>query len=109
MEPLSLETLASRFSVNKNYLSSRFHKEVGRTVTDYINQIRVSRAAALLRHSSLTIQQIAEQCGFADGNYFTRIFKKLQDVTPNEYRGSSQPAGQKARARAKQGNKEDMP
>ena len=109
MEPLSLETLASRFSVNKNYLSSRFHKEVGRTVTDYINQIRVNRAAALLRHSSLTIQQIAEQCGFADGNYFTRIFKKLQDVTPNEYRGSSQPAGQKARARAKQGNKEDMP
>lgn len=109
MEPLSLETLASRFSVNKNYLSSRFHKEAGRTVTDYINQIRVNRAAALLRHSSLTIQQIAEQCGFADGNYFTRIFKKLQDVTPNEYRGSSQPAGQKARARAKQGNKEDMP
>ncbi len=62
------------------------------TVTDYINRIRVNRASALLRHSSLPIQQVAEQCGFPDGNYFTRIFKKLQGVTPNEYRGSAQRA-----------------
>ncbi len=90
MEPLSLEILAARFSVNKNYLSTRFHKERGMTVTDYINRIRVNRASALLRRSSLPIQQLAEQCGFPDANYFTRIFKKLQGVTPNEYRGSAQ-------------------
>lgn len=90
MEPLSLESLAVRFSVNKNYLSSRFHKEVGMTVTDYINQIRVQRASGLLRKTSLSVQQVAEQCGFADGNYFTRIFKKIQGVTPNEYRKTGQ-------------------
>ena len=90
MEPLSLESLAARFSVNKNYLSSRFHKEVGMTVTDYINQIRVQRASGLLRKTSLSVQQVAEQCGFADGNYFTRIFKKIQGVTPNEYRKTGQ-------------------
>ena len=90
MEPLSLETLAVRFSVNKNYLSSRFHKERGMTVTDYINRIRVNRACDLLRKTSLSVQQVAEQCGFSDGNYFTRIFRKLEDVTPNEYRGSAQ-------------------
>lgn len=92
MEPLSLETLAARFSVNKNYLSTRFHKEKGMTVTDYINQTRISRASGLLRHTSLSIQQVAEQCGFTDGNYFTRIFKKLRGATPNEYRGSAQRA-----------------
>ena len=95
MEPLSLETLAARFSVNKNYLSSRFHKERGMTVTDYINRIRVNRAANLLRKTSLSIQQVAEQCGFSDGNYFTRIFRKLEEVTPNEYRGSAQRARRK--------------
>ena len=90
MEPLSLDNLATRFSVNKNYLSSRFHKEVEITVTDYINQIRILRATNLLRQTSLSVQQIAEQCGFADGNYFTRIFKKIQGMTPNEYRKSLQ-------------------
>ena len=92
MEPLSLDTLAGRFSVNKNYLSTRFHKEKGMTVTDYINQIRVNRASGLLLHTSMSIQQVAEQCGFTDGNYFARIFKKLQGATPNEYRGSAQRA-----------------
>ncbi len=90
MEPLNLESLAARFSVNKNYLSSRFHKEVEMTVTDYINLIRVHRASDLLRTSSLSMQQVAENCGFTDGNYFTRIFKRIQGVPPNEYRKSMQ-------------------
>lgn len=95
MEPLSLESLAARFSVNKNYLSARFHKEVKITVTDYINQTRVNRATGLLRHTALSIQQIAEQCGFADANYFTRTYKKIQGFTPNEYRKSIQGNGKK--------------
>lgn len=69
------------------------------TVTDYINRIRVNRATGLLRKTSLSIQQVAEQCGFSDGNYFSRIFRKFENVTPNEYRGSAQ------RTR----RKEDMP
>ena len=89
MEPLSLDSLAARFSVNKNYLSSRFHRETGVTVTDYINRIRVLRATGLLRSSSLSVHQVAEQCSFADSNYFTRIFKKIQGITPNEFRKSN--------------------
>ena len=95
MEMLSLESLAARFSVNKNYLSARFHKEVGTTVTDYINQTRINRATGLLRHTALSVQQIAEQCGFADANYFTRTYKKIQGFTPNEYRKSIQWNGKK--------------
>lgn len=95
MEPLSLESLAARFSVNKNYLSARFHREVKVTVTDYINQTRVNRATGLLRHTALSVQQIAEQCGFADANYFTRTYKKIQGFTPNEYRKSIQWNGKK--------------
>ena len=97
-EPLSLENLAARFSVNKNYLSARFHKEVEVTVTDYINQTRVNRATGLLRHTALSVQQIAEQCGFTDANYFSRTYKKIQGFTPNEYRKSIQWSGKKGGA-----------
>ena len=88
MEPLSLESLADRFSLNKNYLSSRFHKEVQLTITDYINQTRVQRAMGLLGNTTLSVQEIAEQCGFSDGNYFSRTFKRIHGSTPNEYRKS---------------------
>ena len=88
MESLNLESLASRFAVNKNYLSSRFHREVGMTLTDYINQIRVKRAESALRKTTLSMQAIAEQCGFSDANYFARTFKKINGVSPNEYRRS---------------------
>ena len=88
MEPLNLEGLAARFAINKNYLSSRFHKEVGVTVTEYINSIRVRRSEELLGKTALSMQSVAEQCGFSDANYFTRIFKKINGVSPNEYRKS---------------------
>jgi transcriptional regulator GlxA family with amidase domain len=58
------------------------------TVTDYINRTRVRRAEALLGKTALPMQAIAEQCGFSDANYFTRTFKKINDVSPNDYRKS---------------------
>lgn len=88
MEPLSLESLAVKYSVNKNYLSTRFHKEAGMTVTDYINLTRVRRSLKLLSSTSLSMPEIAERCGFSDANYYTRTFKRIHGTTPNEYRKS---------------------
>ena len=90
MEPLNLESLANRSAVNKNYLSTRFHREVGMTVTDYINLTRVRRSLKLLSGTALSMSEIAERCGFSDANYYTRIFKKIHGTTPNEYRKSLQ-------------------
>lgn len=56
------------------------------TVTDFINRTRITHAIAKLAKSTLSIQDIAEQCGFTDGNYFTRTFRKVNGMTPNEYR-----------------------
>ena len=85
-EPLSLDALAGRFVVNKNYLSTRFHQEVGMTVTAYINRTRIERSVPMLEKTTLSIQEIAESCGFCDGNYYTRVFRKLNNMTPHEYR-----------------------
>ena len=90
MEPMSLESLADRYSVNKNYLSTRFHKEVGMTVTDYINLTRVRRSLKLLSGTALSMPEIAERCGFSDANYYTRTFRKIHGTTPTEYRKSLQ-------------------
>ncbi|SFG68575.1 helix-turn-helix transcriptional regulator [Oribacterium sp. WCC10] len=85
-EKLSLEILASFCNVTPGYLSAQFHKETGMTLTDYIHSIRIRRATMLLNSTDNTIQDIAEQCGFPDSNYFTRIFKKVKGISPNEYR-----------------------
>ncbi len=88
MEPLSLDSLARKYAVNKNYLSTRFSREVGMTLTDYINLTRVRRSLKLLSDSALSMQEIAERVGFSDANYYTRIFKKIHGASPNEYRRS---------------------
>ncbi len=98
MEPLSLESLAIKYSVNKNYLSTRFPKEVGMTVTDYINLTRVRRSLKLLSGTALSMPEIAERCGFSDANYYSRTFKKIHGTTPNEYRKSLQPGGSREKS-----------
>lgn len=87
-EPLCLSFFADKFTVSKNYLSSAFHREVGMTLTDYINTTRVRKAIQLLNTTSLSMQAISEECGFSDSNYFTRTFKKIQGMSPLKYRQS---------------------
>lgn len=83
---LSLSSLARLCSVSESHLSTSFKKETGMTVTDCINSTRIRHALILLNTSSLSIGEIASRCGFFDANYFSRIFKKMQGMTPRQYR-----------------------
>ena len=85
-EPLSLNYLAGQCNVNASYLSSQFKKEKGITLTGYITEKRMEYAVSLLRGSPLIIQEIAEQCGFLEDNYFRRLFKRQFGISPTEYR-----------------------
>ncbi|MGL4791282.1 MAG: helix-turn-helix domain-containing protein, partial [Anaerotignaceae bacterium] len=85
-QQLSLDFLANHLSVSNAYLSSLFKKEVGDTITNYINQTRVRHAIHLLTNTTKSIQEISEECGFNDANYFTRTFKKFQGVSAKSYR-----------------------
>ena len=84
--PLSLKALAGQFNVSPGYLSTQFKRESTMTLTDYINFRRIERGGHLLEVTSLPIQQIAENCGFLDVNYFTRLFKRQFGTTPRDYR-----------------------
>lgn len=85
-EDLGLQTIAEHFSLNKNYLSTVFKKEVGVSFTAYVNQKRIEHAIYLLNTSTLPIQDISSLCGIHDLNYFSRIFRQQVGMSPSGYR-----------------------
>jgi AraC-like DNA-binding protein len=85
-EQLSLSSLAKQFNANPSNLSSRFKREKGMSLIDYINSKRFEHAASLLYASGLYIEEIAERCGFLDVSYFNRLFKRRFGMSPGEYR-----------------------
>jgi len=87
---LSLHTLATIQNISSGYLSALFKKEVGLTLTDYVNSRRVKQASQLLRSGVLQIQTIAHYCGIPDVNYFSKTFKRYLGCTPKDYRNSLQ-------------------
>lgn len=88
---LSLRTQAEFLNINSSYLSTLFKKEVGMTLTDYVNKKRIDHAIFLLNTTTMQIQVIARHCGISDVNYFTKTFKKYVGKTPKEYRDSVTP------------------
>ena len=83
---LSLSWLAKKCGVSESYLSTSFRKETGMTVTDCINKTRIRQALILLNTSELSIGEVASHCGFPDANYFSRVFRKHQNISPRQYR-----------------------
>ena len=83
---LHLKTISKKLNVNSSYLSDLFHREVGCTLTDFINKQRVDHGIILLRKTEKTVQEIATECGVQDVNYFIRLFKKQTGMTPGQYK-----------------------
>ena len=87
-EKISLDDLAGRFYINKFYLTRLFKDQFGTSVHSYLAGLRITRGKHLLRFTDLTMEEIAAQCGFGDGNYFVRTFKKIEGITPGDFRKS---------------------
>lgn len=85
-EDLSLQDISNRFFLSREYISRKFKQEMNENLTDYITRIRIERAKSLLADSQLKIAQISEMVGFQDEKYFSKVFKKAADCSPNEYR-----------------------
>ena len=83
---LTVKDTAKALTINANYLSTLFHKDMGMTFIDFVNKERTSQAAALIRHTNLQIQQIASTVGYNNTSYFAKQFVRFQGVSPSHYR-----------------------
>ncbi|MFT3985136.1 MAG: response regulator [Lachnospiraceae bacterium] len=82
----SLAEAAARLKSNPMYMGQKFKKDTGRTFHDYLNEYRIEKAKELLACGSLKIFEVSEQVGISNSQYFSKVFKDLTNVTPNEYR-----------------------
>ena len=83
--------LAERLEVSQEYLTRCFCKYTGVTPGRYLNQIRIENAKLLLRQGGHSIQFVSDACGFANANYFARVFRTNVGVNPREYARAQQP------------------
>lgn len=78
--------VAAQAGYQTDYFSSMFKKNVGVSLTEYTNRIRIQAAELMLSNPEISIREAAYSCGFPDEKYFMKVFKKYKKVTPTEYR-----------------------
>lgn len=83
---LNVEFLSSLFYMNRSYCSHLFKEKTGENFVDFVNQIRIEKAKNLLRNTDKKMYQISKSVGYDNVKYFFRIFKKLEGLTPAQYR-----------------------
>lgn len=85
-DPITLEELATRCGLSRRQFIRLFRENYHSTPIDYVLDLRLARAAALLQSSADPLTHIAMECGFSDSNYFTRLFRRRLGMTPTRYR-----------------------
>ncbi|ADO47037.1 AraC family transcriptional regulator [[Enterobacter] lignolyticus] len=85
-EKFSLDTLAGDIGFSRSYTSRIFRQQTGGSIHEYLLTRRIKRSCDLLRTTSLSIDAIAADVGFAEVTYFITCFKKMMQQTPLQYR-----------------------
>ena len=85
-EEVTLQDLAERFFLSREYISRKFKQQFRENLSDYIERVRMEQAKLLLMNPQYRIAQVAELVGYKDEKYFSKVFKKLEGLSPNEYR-----------------------
>ena len=84
-EKILISDLSEMLNITTYHFCRLFKQLSGKTVIDYINNIRLEKAIPYLKEDKLNITEIALKCGFDDINYFSRIFKKYYNVSPTKF------------------------
>ena len=85
-QKITLESAAELFYINKHYLARLFKEQYGITFTAYLQQVRITYAKRMLRFTDKKIEEIGRECGVGELAYFGRVFKKIEGISPGEYR-----------------------
>lgn len=87
-ENITVTDIGRDVFLTPTYVCLLYKQETGRTVNDYLTQVRMERAKELLRNPRNKLYDICYAVGYADPSYFTKLFKKIAGVTPSAYRDS---------------------
>lgn len=85
-EPFTMETMSSALSISQRYIYKLFREHLNMTPVQYINRCRINYAKRLLKHSNVTVNEIASMSGFINTTYFITLFRRLEGITPLKYR-----------------------
>lgn len=85
-ENWTVKQLAEQFGLNASYLSVLFKREMGKTISEFVQTTRIQRAIQLLQDPGIKVYEVADRVGIQTTAYFTYLFKKLVGCTPQEYR-----------------------
>ncbi len=83
---LNVQSIANCLNISYVEASRYFKESYNMKITDYIAQVRIQNAKKMLESTDSTLSEIAEKCGFLDSGAFLKIFKKLENITPGNYR-----------------------
>ena len=83
---ITLEEISIEAGLSAPYFSTIFNEEMGEKLSVYLNRLRVEKAAVMLKETGKSLNKIAEQCGFEDQSWFSKVFKNLTGISPGKYR-----------------------
>ncbi|MBN2982594.1 helix-turn-helix transcriptional regulator [Cohnella algarum] len=83
---LTLQEIAGHFYMSREYISRKFKQEFGENLSDFLGRVRIGKAKRLLLNPRLRIAEVANMVGYADEKYFSKVFKKLEGISPGQYR-----------------------
>lgn len=85
-EHITLESVSKHFGFNPTYFSRMFAKKTGRNFNVYLSSLRLDHATHLLETTTSSIPDISEESGFSSSRAFIEMFKKVNELTPKQYR-----------------------
>jgi len=87
-EPISLNSVSTHFNLHPSYISRLFKEHTGKTINDYMHELRISRATTLLQASEMSISDICMEVGYENYRTFARVFREHYSMSPSDYRMS---------------------
>jgi len=87
-QELGVSQLAEKFHLTASYINVLFKQETGITLKKFISNVRIDNAKQMIKADYDRIAVISEKCGYANANYFAKVFREETGMTPVEYRKS---------------------
>ena len=85
-DAVTIESLADRVYMSPNYLRTLFKEYTGKTIWEYLTQVRMRQSVILLTDTNLRVHDISKRVGYENPSHYCSIFRKQMGMTPNQYR-----------------------